>query len=114
MRALTSIDAVWRGSPRASCAPARANANGSKSGASGTGDGDPSRDPPKRPLRLQVELVSQEGTKAHDPFRDAPRLIPAFVTQLLGQAMAGGRVSAPRGAYGAADIKAALLLDTRL
>jgi len=114
MRALTSIDAVWRGGPRAPFAAARADANSNKSGTSGTGDGDPSRDPPKRPLRLQVELVSQEGTKAHDPFRDAPRLVPAFVTQLLGQAMAGGRAPAPRGSYGAADISAALLLDTRL
>jgi hypothetical protein len=114
MRALTSIDAVWQGGPRASFAAARASANSNKSGASGTGDGDPSRDPPKRSLRLLVELVSQEGTKAPDPFRDAPRLAPAFVTQLLGQVMAPGCVSAPRDAYGAADTRAALVFDTRL
>ncbi len=64
--------------------------------------------------RLRVELVSQGGTKTHDPFRDGPRLMPAFVTQLLGQVMAGEERSAPRLVYGAAEPKAALLFDARV
>ena len=90
-----------------------ASGKSSKSGASGTGDGDQPRDPPKRTPRLQVELVCQKGTPAHDPFWDAPRLTPAFVTQLLSQAMADGRTSAQRGTYGVAETRADLVFYTR-
>lgn len=76
----------------------------------------------KSPPRLQVELVYQDDTARPDPFRDAPRLLPTFVTQLLGQAMANARESisvetaygnaAPRlnGAYAP---KMALLFDRK-
>ena len=37
--------------------------------------------------RLQVELVCQDETRGHDPFWDAPRLLPAFVAQVMGQVM---------------------------
>lgn len=57
--------------------------------------------------------MCQGGTKTDDPFRDGPRLVPAFVTQLLGQMMTGEQRRAPRPAYGAAAAKTALLLDTR-
>jgi hypothetical protein len=42
----------------------------------------------RTPPRLQVELVCQDETARFDPFRDAPRLQPTFVAQLLGQVMA--------------------------
>lgn len=64
--------------------------------------------------RLTVELVCQDGTKPHDPFRDAPRLVPAFVTQVLAQAMTHGERPGPRLVYGAAPVMAALLLDARV
>ncbi len=76
----------------------------------------------KTPPRLQVELVYQDDTARPDPFRDAPRLLPTFVTQLLGQVMPNVRESisvetaygraAPRldGAYAP---KMALLFDRK-
>jgi hypothetical protein len=76
----------------------------------------------KTPPRLQVELVYQDDTARTDPFRDAPRLLPTFVTQLLGQVMPKVRESisvetaygkaAPRlnGAYAP---KMALLFDRK-
>lgn len=36
---------------------------------------------------LRVELVSRDDTPCFDPFWDRPRLVPAFVAQLLGQRM---------------------------
>jgi hypothetical protein len=56
--------------------------------------GPPDAPPPrhKDTPRLQVELVCQDGTDGFDPFRDAPKLRPAFVAQLLGQVMAPGHV----------------------
>jgi hypothetical protein len=50
--------------------------------------------------RLQVELVCQDETGGFDPFRDAPKLRPAFVAQLLGQVMAPGHAGpSAHGAY---------------
>lgn len=63
--------------------------------------------------RLQVELLCQSDTKAHDPFWDGPRLAPPFVTQLLGQVMAPERNIAPRRVYGDNGAGAAIILDTR-
>lgn len=68
---------------------------------------------PRSAPRFQVELVCRDDTKANDPFWDGPRLIPAFVTQLLGQVMAGGRTPPPRAPYRAADGRSARLVDTR-
>ncbi len=68
--------------------------------------------------RLQVELVCQDGTQGHDPFWDAPRLMPSFVAQVLGQAMARRMVQgeAPRFAdtrYAARPEACARLLDRK-
>jgi hypothetical protein len=62
---------------------------------------------------LQVELVSRDETRAFDPFWDAPRLVPAFVTQLLGQVMPEQSTSVSvETAYGrTASPRMALLLD---
>jgi hypothetical protein len=63
---------------------------------------------PKAPRRLQVELVCQHDTKSHDPFWDAPRLNPAFVAQLLGQALEQAPGSRPAQGYAAAAFSARL------
>jgi hypothetical protein len=63
---------------------------------------------PRAPRRLQVELVCQHETKSHDPFWDAPRLNPAFVAQLLGQALEQEPGSLPARGYAAAAFSARL------
>jgi hypothetical protein len=62
--------------------------------------------------QLTVRLVCQDGTHGHDPIWDAPRLVPAFVAQLLGQMMPSAGRTAPR-AYGAGREAAVPLLDLR-
>jgi hypothetical protein len=58
---------------------------------------------------IQVELLYQDETSNFDPFWDGPRLLPAFVAQLMGQygerrdtsisvETAYGRIHAPRQA----------------
>jgi hypothetical protein len=69
---------------------------------------------PKNPPRLQVELVSQGETAAFDPFWDGPRLVPSFVTQLLGQVMPERRETVSvETAYGTAVPRQALLVDRK-
>jgi hypothetical protein len=64
---------------------------------------------------LQVELVCRDETNGFDPFWDAPRLVPAFVTQVLAQAMPERRDHlAVETAYGRAFCpRKALLLDRK-
>lgn len=67
------------------------------------------------PPRLQVELVSQGETPAFDPIWDGPRLMPSFVTQLLGQVMPDRREAhvSLETAYGTAAPRQALLVDRK-
>jgi hypothetical protein len=52
---------------------------------------------------LQVELVYRDDTAGFDPFWDAPRLLPTFVAQLLGQVMPEQRANVSvESAYGRA------------
>lgn len=69
----------------------------------------------KSPQRLQVELVCQDETPAFDPFWDGPRLMPSFVTQLLGQVMPDRREAnvSVETAYGTAVPRQALLVDRK-
>ena len=64
---------------------------------------------------LRVQLVSQNNTSQLDPFWDGPRLMPAFVAQLIGQAMPqdrdATRVKTPYGTLMSA--RTALLLDRK-
>jgi hypothetical protein len=76
--------------------------------------------PEPRPLpRIQVELVSQNGTACFDPLWDGPRLLPSFVAQVMGQvmnqAMPERRTSLSlETAYGSARLaRMALLVDRR-
>ena len=65
---------------------------------------------------IQIELVCQDETPPFDPFWDGPRLLPAFVAQLMGQTAADRRdhgVSVET-AYGSARYpRRALLLDRK-
>lgn len=65
--------------------------------------------------RVQVGLVCQPGTEAYDPIWDAPRLLPTFVAQVLGQVMPERRLcTSVETAYGTARLgRMALLLDRR-
>ena len=114
MRVQPALPVSWRGSQPASVAPVIAPEKANNSALSGRERRETPREPRRDVPRLQVELVSQGGTKTYDPFRDGPRLTPAFVTQLLGQVMAGEERSAPRLVYGVAEPKAALLCDARV
>ncbi len=69
----------------------------------------------KAPPRLQVELVCQSGTEAFDPNWDGPRLLPAFVAQVMGQAFPERRSAVSlETAYGTARLaRMALLLDRK-
>lgn len=63
----------------------------------------------------QAECVYRDDTQRFDPFWDGPRLVPAFVAQLLGQAMPDRRESVIiETAYGrAVSPRKALLLDRK-
>ena len=64
---------------------------------------------------MQVELVCQEETRAFDPFWDGPRLMPAFVAQVMGQIIMERRDSSVsvETAYGSMQPRKALLLDRK-
>ena len=114
MRVQPTPPAIWRESLKASVDGIGAPGKSSNSAGPGDERRDAAPHPRKTRPRLQVELVCQDGTKTHDPFRDGPRLSSAFVSQLLGQVMANGERPVPRRAYGASTASAALLFDTRL
>jgi hypothetical protein len=92
--------------------PVRPAGKASDSAAFGDRRGEASVEMPRHRPRLQVELVCQEGTKPHDPFWDAPRLLPVFVTQLLGQLLPQSPQAARPGAY-AAPVRRTRVLDAR-
>jgi hypothetical protein len=114
MRVQPTLPVSWRGGPPASVKPLVASEKPSNSALSGQERRDTPREPRRRAPHPQAEQVCQGGTAAHGPFRDGPRLTPAFVTQLLGQVMAGGQRPAAPPAYGVAEPKTALLFDARV
>ena len=59
---------------------------------------------------LRVQLVSQNKTVEPDPFWDGPRLVPAFVAQVMGQILPDGH-GANVARYGHAAPRMALLVD---
>lgn len=114
MRVSTTLPAIWRESLRASAEGVRACEKPNESGTSGDdGRGFP-RDTRRKPPHLTIKLVCQGETKARDPFRDSPRLQPAFVTQLLAQLMTSDERPSPRPVYGEKDKREALLFDARV
>ena len=76
-------------------------------------DTDSSREKPAR--EDQAEQLYRDDTLRFDPFWDGPRLVAAFVAQLLGQVMPERRESLIlETAYGRADApREALLLDRK-
>lgn len=113
MNALTPIAAHGKGSFRASCEMARAIGKTSDSAHLRQEHQGTPHEAPKHRQKPVVELVSQVETKRRDPFWDAPRLMPVFVTQLLGQVMDQERNRLVRTPYGVPAEKSARLLDTR-
>ena len=115
MRAIVPLPTGIGGAPKAPILSLCAIEKTSASSALGRDNPDAGdeRKEPAAPLR--VELVSRDGTPRFDPFWDAPRLLPAFVAQVLGQAMADRRESVSvETAYGrAGSPRTALLLDRK-
>jgi hypothetical protein len=115
MRAIAPFETGIRGGSKASalsrCAVRKTSASNALNREKQ--DTDDKREKPPAPVR--VELVCRDDTQHFDPFWDAPRLLPTFVTQMLGQAMPERRESTPvETAYGrAAAPRTALLLDRK-
>jgi len=114
MRVQTTLPVLWRESLKACANGIGAPGKSSDSASLGKDTHTPPRDARRQRPPLQVELVCQDDTKARDPFWDSPRLSPAFVTQLLGQVMAGERNIAPRRVYGTSETGAAAIFDARV
>jgi len=115
MRAIIPVEANSCGRSTASALSPRAIEKASASSALVREKPDAEANRLKRAAPLQVELVYRDDTPRFDPFRDGPRLVPAFFAQLLGQAMPDRRESvATETAYGrAASPRKALLLDRK-
>jgi hypothetical protein len=115
MGAIVPAETGISGGSRASATPRRAIEKASASSAlrrekPGTEKERKNSTPP-----LQVELVSRDDTDGFDPFWDAPRLVPAFVAQLLGQVMPEPRANVSvESAYGRAGCpRPALFVDRK-
>ncbi len=70
----------------------------------------------QKPAPIQVELVCQDETPDFDPFWDGPRLLPAFVAQLMSRRATDRRNTnvSVETAYGSARYpRKALLLDRK-
>jgi len=114
MRVNGTLESMARGGIKTFAASPRAIEKTSASSHLGGQTPDFSQAGTKTPPRLQVELVYQDETKAFDPFWDGPRLIPSFVTQLLGQALPDRRETVRvETAYGTAAPRQALLVDRK-
>jgi len=114
MRVNGPLDLIARGGFKTFGANARAVEKPSASSRLGSQTPDFAQAAPKSPPRLQVELVSQPETAAFDPFWDGPRLVPSFVTQLLGQVMPDSRETVSvETAYSTAVPRKALLVDRK-
>jgi hypothetical protein len=116
MRVTGPFDATARGGLKALAALPRRCGKPSNSSALGRERQNHDGEKEKSPPRLQVELVCQDETVGFDPFWDAPRLLPTFVAQVMGQAMPNRRdisVSV-QTAYGSVRCpRKALLLDRK-
>jgi hypothetical protein len=115
MRAIVPLETGSNGGLKASAVLRRAIEKTSASSALGRDQAEPDTNRRNCAKPLQVELVSRDETRAPDPFWDAPRLVPTFVTQLLGQVMPKQRINVSvEAAYGRkASPRMALLLDRK-
>jgi hypothetical protein len=114
MRVIRSFDTSAQTGSKASALALRAIEKASASSALRREKPDTDDRQEKPAPRLTVELVCQDETPRFDPFWDAPRLMPTFVAQVLGQVMPATRASVPVAtAYSAACPRKALLLDRK-
>jgi hypothetical protein len=108
------LDARLAGGPKTAASNPRRIEKSSASSGLGAQHRDDPHARSQTPPRLQVELVCQDETARHDPFRDAPRLMPTFVTQLLGQVMAERRENVSVAtAYGNVTPRQAIFFDRK-
>ena len=115
MRVTGPFEIAVRGGQKASAADARKIEKTSASSGLGYRPQNPDAQREKSPPRLQVELVCQDETRGHDPYWDAPRLLPTFVTQVMGQVMPERREAVSvETAYGSVrSTRMALVLDRK-
>jgi hypothetical protein len=115
MRVTGPFEIAVRGGSKASAGASRGVGKSSPSSGLGSSPKDMGTDREKTGPPLQVELVCQDETRGHDPFWDAPQLLPAFVTQVMGQAMPERRKpKSVETAYGSVRAPPrALLLDRK-
>jgi hypothetical protein len=115
MRVTGPFEIAVRGGQKASAAVSRTIEKSSPSSDLGHRSPDTGAGREKSVPRLQVELVCQDETRGHDPFWDAPRLLPTFVTQVMGQVMPDRRENVSvETAYGSVrSARMALLLDRK-
>ncbi len=109
------LDARYGGGAKSVASLSRAVGKSSPSSRLGDQPRDFAKPDEKSPPRLQVELVCQDETKGFDPIWDAPRLMPSFVAQVLGQIMPDRRQTdaLAHTAYASAAPRRALLVDRR-
>jgi hypothetical protein len=115
MRAIVPHPAGTGGAPKAPILSLRAIEKTSSYSALGRDNPDAEDERKGPPAPLRVELVSRDGTPRFDPFWDKPKLLPAFVAQVLGQTMPDRHESVSvETAYGrAGSPRIALLLDRK-
>ncbi len=116
MRVTTHIDAMRSAGLKTLAALPRVCEKSSASSTLGRDQQDLNAETRPATAALRVELVCQDETQGFDPFWDGPKLLPAFVAQVLGQLMAERRDShvALETAYGrASNPRMALLLDRK-
>ncbi len=115
MRVTGPFEIAVRGGPKPSGAGTRPIEKASTSSTLGHKPKDLNARNQNFPPRLQVELVCQDETLRRDPFWDAPRLLPTFVTQLMGQVMPERRETVSvETAYGSiGSPRMALVLDRK-
>jgi hypothetical protein len=115
MRLTTPLENIACGGSKTFVALSRAVEKSSASSALNMQSGDRDHGKEKSPPHLRVELVCQSETNGFDPFWDAPRLLPVFVAQLLGQVMPERRdnTAMAHTAYGSAAPRKALLVDRK-
>ena len=115
MCAIVPFQSGMRGASKSPVPPLRAIKKTSAANALGQQKQGPGHEQEKARAPLRVEFVSHSDTLHSDPFWDTPRLVPAFVAQLLGQRMPERRERAMvETAYGrAGSPRMALLLDRK-
>ena len=116
MRGIGPLDLNLRGGVKLLAANSRACEKSSASSSLNQQPRDFDAEEQRSAAPIQVELVCQDETPRFDPFWDGPRLLPAFVAQVMGQAGMDRRDTSVsvETAYGhVRNPRQALLLDRK-